>query len=411
LPPVLSASSPRAGEIRKIPDSFGRGSASDGGTMKHLSILRIGLCILLLGLGTCKVVEESKSSESDFSDFAPYEFLSYSGGKEIFSPYKVISSDNNWEILLSCLRGKTRGELREDGIHFSESQLMLLKAMGFLEFGKGPEPGKLVTILPILNFSEKQALIHEVRGLVFEIEPELRDDIEKLKEVLAKKGYEDTLFSILFSAVVDGLVWFPLRTQGFVREFTLDQSRPLFDGVYWAYCPKRNFRCGTNIALGNDVYMILNWSDGPKAKIQKIFHWDNLYALRDEFIEYGRVADEELKSKLIPYGVVNDSGAFTVPIIEMKPDDQIFIVCQSLAAKIVGFMIQKLDLERLQEEFGFADKEKAFVVTYHEWMWELMEHLDKQGLVKKPLAFSDPGKAGPEDIGKLFFIVRGSINP
>jgi hypothetical protein len=384
---------------------------SIGGTMKYMSILRIGLCILLLGLGTCKAAEQSKSSKNYPSGFAQYEFLRYSGGHEIFSPEKIVSSDNNWEILLSCVGGKTREELQKNGINFTESQLMLLKAMGFLEFGKDPEPKKLITILPILGLSEKQALIQKMKGLVFEIEPELRDDIKKLKEVLAEKGYKDHLFSILFSVVVDGIVWFPFRAQGFVKEFALDQQRPLFDGIYWAYYPKREFRCGTNIALGNDVFMILNWSDGPNEKIQKVFHWDNLYALRDEYLKHGRIANEKLKLELIPYGIVNDDGYFTVPIIDLKPDDQVFLICQSIAAKIVRSISEKMGLEQLQKEFGFADKEKAFVVTYHEWMWELMEHLDNEGLVKKPLAFLDPEKAGPKDIGKLFFIVRGSINP
>lgn len=381
-----------------------------GGIMNKFKILGIGICFLFLCLHHCKAHEETKVSENHPSDFAQYEFLRYSGGQEIFSPEKIVSSDNNWEILLSCLGGKTREELQENGIDFTESQLMLLKAMGFIDYIKGPEPEKLITILPILGFSEKKALIQKVRSLANEIAPQLGDDLKNLEEALHKKGWGGHTFSILFSAVVDGIVWFPFIEQGFVKEFALDQSRPLFDGVYWAYYPKREFRCGTNIAIGDDVFMILNWSDGPMQKIQEVFHWDNLYALRDEFLKHGRVTDEELKSEIIPYHVVNDDGHFTVPMIEMKADDQIFLICQSLAAKIVGFIGQNLDLDKLKEEFGFADKEKAFVVAYHEWMWELMEYLDGQGLVRKPSAFSNPEKAGPEDIGKLFFIVRGSIN-
>jgi len=380
------------------------------GTMKNFKILGIAVCLLFLCLNHCNVTEKGQTSENYPADSTEYEFLRYSGGQEIISPDKIVSSDNNWEILLSCLGGKTREELQANEVEFTESQLMLLKAMGFLDFAKDSEPQELTTTLPILGFSEKQALFQKVRSLATEIEPELRDDIEKLKEALVKNGYEDYAFSILFSAIVDGIVWFPFRAQGFVKEFALDRSRPLFDGVYWAYYPKRHFRCGSNIAIGDDVFMILNWSDGPMEKIQKVFHWDNLYALRDEFLEYGRVADEELKSELLPYGIVNDNGEFTVPLIEMKPDDQVFLICQALAEKIVGFMVQRLDIEKLQEEFGFSDKEKAFVVAYHEWMWELMEYLDERGLVRKPLAFSDPEEAGPEDIGKLFFIVRGSIN-
>lgn len=378
--------------------------------MKNSKMLCITMCFLFMCLNHCDIPEKTKTNENYPVDFTAYEFLRYSGGQEIFSPDKIASADNNWEILLFCLGGKTREKLQEREIGFTESQLMLLNAMGFLEFVEDAGTEKLVTTLPILGSSEKKALIQKVRDFAVEFEPEFRDDVARLKEILVKNGHEEYLFSILFSAVVDGIVWFPFRVQGFVKEFALDQDRPLFDGVYWGYYPKRHFRCGTNIALGDDVFMILNWSDGPGKKIQEVFHWDNLYALRDEFLEHGRVTDEELKSELIPYGVVDGNGNFIVPIIEMNPDDQIFLTCQSMAAKIVGFMGQNLDLDKLQEEFGFADKEKAFVVVYHEWMWELMEHLDAQGIVRKPLAFSNPKKAGPEDIGKLFFIVRGSVD-
>jgi hypothetical protein len=381
-----------------------------GGNMKKFRILRIATCCLFLCLNNCNVEEKSKTSENYPSDFAKYEFLRYSGGQEIFSPDKIVSSDNNWEILLSCLGGKTREELEDNGVLFTESQLMLLKAMGFLDIVEEPDAEKLITTLPILGFSEKQALIQKVKNLVYATESELGDDIKRLKETLEKNGYEEYTFSILFSAVVDGIVWFPFRAQGFVKEFALDQSRPLFDGVYWAYYPKRDFRCGSNIAIGDDVYMILNWSDGPMKKIQEVFHWDNLYALRDEFLKYGKVVDEDLRSELIPYGVLDNEGDFIVPLIEMDVNDQVFLICQSMAAKIIGSINQKLDLENIKEEFGFADREKAFVVAYHEWMWEFMEHLDEQGIVKKPIAFSDPEKAGPRDIGKLFFIVRGSIS-
>jgi hypothetical protein len=381
-----------------------------GGNMKKFRILWTVICCLFLCFNNCATQEKSKKSENLPSDIAKYEFLRYSGGQEIFSPDKIVSSDNNWEILLSCIGGITREELENKGVLFTESQLMLLKAMGFMDFGNASEPEKLLTTLPILGFSEKQALIQKVRSFVHEIEPVLRDDIKMLKETLQGKGWEEYAFSILFSAVVDGIVWFPFRAQGFVNEFALDHSRPLFDGVYWAYYPKRHFRCGSNIAIGDDVYMILNWSDGPLKKTQEVFHWDNLYALRDEFLKHGKVADEALKSELIPYGVLDNEGDFIVPLIEMEANDHIFLICQSMAAKIVGAISQKLDLEDLQEEFGFADREKAFVVVYHEWIWEFMEHVVEQGLVRKPLAFSDPDQAGPEEIGKLFFIVRGSIS-
>jgi len=378
--------------------------------MKGPKWLWMGIGLWSLCLHPYVAGEKSKTCENYPSDFVRYEALRFSGGQEIISPDKVVSADNNWDILLACLGGKTREELQGGGVGFTESQLMLLKAMGFLEFVKGADPERLLTVMPILGVSEKRALIKKAGDLAGEIEPELRDEIEKLKEALARKGYEERLFSVLFSAVVDGIVWFSFMEQGFVNAFALDRDRPLFDGIYWAGYPRRDFRCGTNIAVGDDVFMILNWSDGPMKKIQEAFHWDNLYALRDEFLAHGKVADEKLLSGLMPYGIVDDGGKFICPIIEMEESDAVFSTCRSLAAKIVEFMGRKLDLEKLRREFGFSSKEKAFVVVYHEWMWEFMERLVRRGLVRKPLAFSSPERAEPKDIGKLFFIVKGSFH-
>lgn len=377
--------------------------------MKKCKPLVIPACFIFLCFSHCDLKKRSDKSTDYPPDVNKYEFLRYSGGQEIFSPDKIVKLDNNWEILFSCLGEKTRMELKEKGVIFTESQLMLLKAMGFLDIVEDSGSEKLITAMPILGLSQKQSLIRNLRNLASEIAPELRDDINMLKETLKKKGYQEYLFSILFSAVVDGIVWFPLRAQGFVEEFKLSQDRPLYDGVYWAYYPKRNFRCGTNIAIGEDVYIILNWSDGPWDKIQKAFNWENLYTLRDDFFKYGKVVNEDLKSDLKSYEVLDSNGNFIVPIIEMDVKDQVFLICQSIAEKLLALIIQKINLEKIQQEYGFYDKEKAFVVTYHEWMWEFMEYLDEQGIVKKPFAFSKPEEAEPKHIGKLFFIAKGSI--
>jgi hypothetical protein len=214
---------------------------------------------------------------------------------------------------------------------------------------------------------------------------------------------------VLFSCVVDGLVWFPFRDQGLVSEFSLSQDKALFDGVYWAYYPRRDFRCGTNIALGEDVFVILNWSDGPKDKIQKIFNWKNLRSIHRQFVQSGRIIKEELKQQLMPYNIIDKNGKPTVPVIEMNTEDSVFMSCQSIATKIVHFIMNNLDLEKLQTKYELPDKESAFVVIYHEWMWEFMEYLVEREIIAKPLAFEQPEQAEPKDIGKLLFIVKGAI--
>jgi hypothetical protein len=77
---------------------------------------------------------------------------------------------------------------------------------------------------------------------------------------------------------------------------------------------------------------------------------------------------------------------------------------QALAGVVPGH----LHLTAIVEEFGFRDAKQALVVAYHEMMWDLMDRLEAEGLVRKPVAFADPGHAQSSDIADLVFIVRGS---
>jgi hypothetical protein len=374
--------------------------------MPKLFASSLSIILLMMAAVPASWSQDARPGEYP-ADINRYEFLRYSGGQEALSVDAVVRADNNWSILLACLGGKTREELRAMGLDVTESQLMLLSAMRFVEVKKETGPEKIVTTLPILGVKKKQALIQRVRAVAREVEAALREDLSALVKTLKDAGYEDRAFSILFSAVVDGLVWFPLRDQGFVTEFALTPQRPLFDGIFWAYSPKRDFRCGTNIALGQDVYVVLNWSDGPREKIQQAFNWTNLHLLHDDLVQHGRVVHEVLKRELAPYGIFDETGRLTIPVIKMKADDPLFPKCQSLAGKIVTSIGQKLNPDILKEEFGFADKEQAFVVAYHEWMWEFMGYLEERGVLQKPLAFADPGAARPKDIGRLLFVVIG----
>ncbi|MBD3414891.1 MAG: hypothetical protein GF421_10730 [Candidatus Aminicenantes bacterium] len=373
---------------------------------RFANVLFFLFVLLLLLITSCSKTEVGAVKQPYPADVDEYEFLRFSGGQEIVSPDQVVRADNNWEILLSCLESKTRNELRDMNVDFTESQLMLLQAMRFVDC----RDEFIQTTLPILSPEQKQKLIPYLRQLAQDIDPVLREDIHKLKIILTDQGYPGHVYSVLFSCVVDGLVWFPFRAQGLISEFSLSEERPLFDGVYWAYSPKRNFRGGSNIAIGKDTMVVLNWSDGPQEKIQKIFHWDNLYSMQEQLDQHGKIVDQDLLDRLLSYEVVDPQGRMIVPVIEMKSDDPVFLLCQSTAAKIVGFMNQNLDLEALQKDFNFPDKESAFVVAYHEWMWEFMEYVTERGLIDKPLAFEQPDQAGKKDIGKLLFVIKGSIS-
>jgi hypothetical protein len=87
------------------------------------------------------------TSENNYpKDYKIYDFCLF-GGVNLLSPSQVIKVDNNWEILLACISEKTKNELRSVCITFTESQLLLLQLMRFLDI----KDEKLKTKMPILG--------------------------------------------------------------------------------------------------------------------------------------------------------------------------------------------------------------------------------------------------------------------
>lgn len=71
-------------------------------------------------------------------------------------------------------------------------------------------------------------------------------------------------------------------------------------------------------------------------------------------------------------------------------------------------MPNNFNLAALRKTFNFRDNQQVLVIIYHELMWDLMDHWENKGLLKKPVDFTDTGKAEPSAIGDLVFIVRTS---
>lgn len=346
---------------------------------------------------------QETSSEADYpADFRKYEFLEYSGGSSVISPRDAISADNNWEILLACLEAKTVTELEEMGVDLTRSQLLLLRAMRFIDYDM--KTRKFKTSLPILGSEKKRLLIKRMRSLAVKLEPLLRTDVNSLLGELKKNGRKENAFTILFSYALDAVPWKLFQSKGVIGNIGLSPERPLYDGVYWAYYPPRGFRCGTNFFRGEGFYIALNWGEPARKKIFSVFHNTNMRQMRDDFQANGKIVSPGLIQELITYGLFDSEGNLTIPVIEEGGDGGLFEVCHRLGEKAASLFIEEQDLEALKNDFGFYNLEYTVIVCYHEWMWEYLEYLDEIGLVSKPFAFSNPEKAGPEHIGRLLFM-------
>ena len=328
------------------------------------------------------------------------QFISTSGS----SPQSIMNLDNNGEILLACLSGKTADQLRVKDIKILESQIRLLKDWGLMK----EENDTLTTTFPILDENNTKELRNHSREIASILAKDLEDDVIRLTKKLESLQREKNIYTILFSYVMDDLGWEILKKRKMEqRKITLEN--PYWSGVIWAINPPRIFSCGTNSITDQGVTFYVNWSERTiKKMVPFIADWKNFGKMFDDYLLKGFVEDINAFEVFAPFNLFDSSGQFTVPVIEEKAGDPLYEICHAISEKIADRVPGLINISEIDKSFGFANNEEALVVLYHELMWDLLDYFEKQQLIQKPIAFSDPDMAESKDIADLVFIVNNN---
>lgn len=336
-----------------------------------------------------------------FKDYRLIQFISSSGS----TPQNIINLDNNGEIILACVNGKTREQLQTMGIQFVESQIKLLKTWRVLR----EENDVLKTSFPILDADAASRLRNYSASAVPSIDQKLRSGIMRFVAILDSIGRSENSYSILFSYILDDLVWNRFQEKGFLNDREITAEMPFWAGEIWAIYPPRDFSMGTNTVSDKGIELKVNWTEKAIPKMTPfVADWKNFARLFDDYVEKGRVENEEAKAVFSPFDLFDASGYFTVPIIVESKDNSLYSASIRIAEQVANEVPSLFDFSALTKSFNFRDNQQTLVIIYHELMWDLMDHWGNEGLISKPIAFLNPEKANPSDIGALVFIVRNS---
>jgi hypothetical protein len=177
----------------------------------------------------------------------------------------------------------------------------------------------------------------------------------------------------------------------------------------WALYPPRSFSPGTNSLSDHGVALKVTWTrDAIPRMLPFVSDFATLGRLVDEYADKGIVDDERVREVFGPFGLFDESGHFTVPVINEATSNALYRAANSIAKEVARQVPPLLDPAGLAAAFDLPDEQEALVVAYHELMWDVLDHLETSGLVHEPAAFAEPEKARPADIAALVFIVRGS---
>ena len=322
------------------------------------------------------------------------------------SPDNIIRMDNNGQILLSCVSGKTVKQFDSLGITYTQSQLQLLVNWDLLFM----ENDIYTTAFPII----KDSTANSIRSLAkFNAREDVKTffkDIDALSNILKANGRAQSIYTILFSYVLDDLVWRRFQERSLISKHELSIEHPYWSGVVWAIYPPRTSFCGTNSISDKGVTLSINWSRnaaqimGPLGP--KYFDYENIINLMNDYAGKGRIDNKEAIKTFAPYNIFDASGNMNIPIIDETTKNMLATCCTDFSYKIADNLLQNMGVELKQKEYNFKDASQFIVVYYHEYMWELLDCMGKTNVIQKPIAFSNPEKAKPKDIGNLVFIVK-----
>ena len=327
------------------------------------------------------------------------QYASLSG----YGPQNIILLDNNGDILLACKAGITEGALKTVGITYGESQLVLLEAWRLI-LRNGDT---LKTLVPILDSTETHTLRAYTKHVAASVCDSTVTLVRALKQHLDGIKRSRNTYSVMFSYVIDGLVWRYLEGQKLLTRRTIDAERPFWAGEVWALYRPRTFSCGTNSISDQGISINVNWSDASIPKMLPfVADFKNLGRMFDDYTKSGRVVDTAAKRIFSPFNLFDPNGEFTIPTITEVKSNKLYSVSVELSNRIAQVVLRTLDLAFLSTKYNFRDAQQTLVIVYHEIMWDLMDAYENKGLLTKPVAFADPGHTRSSDISDLVFIVR-----
>jgi hypothetical protein len=221
-------------------------------------------------------------------------------------------------------------------------------------------------------------------------------------------GRDKNAYSILFSYILDGMIWEEFELREIVRPRQIDTDNPFWAGEVWAIYPDREFSCGTNSWNVKSYVLYENWSD-ISNKYHNLIHKEIRKISEEEILRIfdNQIAEDKYwKETFATFGIVDQNGQLTIPIVESDENNAIYKIAKRICSKTADDILKKISLEKLKNEYNFRDTKQALVVWYHEYMWDLIDALEEQGIVEKPIVFTDIESATAKDLSDVIFVVK-----
>jgi hypothetical protein len=338
-------------------------------------------------------------SQAPPKDLREWELICYCSGREK-GPDEIVREDNNGQILAVARRGATRQTLGKNGIAFTESQIELLKDWRLLS----EQDGELKTFMPVLGPDEINRLRSLLSSQAKQVGKSLAPDFENLVAMLTRSGYGGNAYSIVFSYVLDGMVWDEFGRMHVLPSMEITADKPFWSGAVWAVYPRRDSP-GTNSRSYGGWDLFVTWTRSVQPLLKPLNDSTLTQRLLKDLESHGSESDPAIRSQLAALGILTSEGKPAVPIIREGTSDAIYVDSLALSRKLSEEVLRVMQADDIPAVIGTGDRGVALVMAYHEFMWELLAYLEESGIIHVPAALAGQEQADPMGTQKLVFFV------
>jgi hypothetical protein len=147
----------------------------------------------------------------------------------------------------------------------------------------------------------------------------------------------------------------------------------------------------------------VNWSDNSKISISS---YEMLREFLNDYKENGKITQIENFKKLRENNLFSKDGKIQIPVITENSSDIIYLESKKIADIVAEYLCTKIDYTSILFDYPSLSKGQKITISYHEIMWDILDIMEENKLLKKPIAFGEPMKAKETDLKDLIFIVK-----
>ena len=331
-------------------------------------------------------------SQKELKDYEETYYVTFSGTH----PGQIIHKGNNWDILVAFKNKGKLEKLNDLKIEYSQKQIDILCALNFLE----KKDDTYRTLVTILNENDTKEIRFFTKEIAVNISKLIKNDFLTLQNDLKQIGFENNTYSILFSNIMDNIVWDLFEQNNILPKKDITVEKPIWDGTIWFNYPKREFQCGTNSREIDNLVFATNWTDNSDISLKEI----EKKSILNELISNSKISDNVLITSLKPYGICDDKGNILIPYFRQGTSSEIIKYSELIAETIYDYLLNNVNFTKINAKYNIQSNGDAIIIVYHDIMWDIMDIFEEDGLIKKPVAFSNPEKAVASDLKDLLII-------